>query len=119
MQIDQQRVLTNLKSFKEKYPEKLIPRSILLIYKKCIGEDIFDLYEGEDHLKFKPAVIDFLNLRELITKCENGEVLVTLSMKGSNEESKEFLSPLGLSIFEARKVFETLKQEEFFNVSFN
>lgn len=119
MQIDKQRVLNNFQSFKEKYPEKLIPRSILLIYKKCIGEDIFELYEGENHQKFKPAVIDFLELRENITKCENGEVLVTLSIKGSNEESKQFLSPLGLSIFEAKHVFNNLKQEEFFTVSFN
>ena len=119
MQIDPQRILNNFKNFKEKNPETSIPKSILLIYKKCIGEDIFDLYEGEDHEKFKPAVFDFLKLREQITKCENGEALVTLSMKSSNEESKQFLSPLGISIFEAKEVFKTLKQEEFFAVSFN
>jgi hypothetical protein len=119
MQIDPERVLNNLQSFQNKHPATSIPKSILLIYKKCIGEDIFDLYEGESHEKFKPAVIDFLNLREQITQCENGEALVTLSMKSCNESAKEFLSPIGLSIYEVKKVFNTLKQEEFFAVSFN
>lgn len=119
MQIDPQRLLNNLQKFKEKNPNTSIPKSILLIYKKCIGEDVFDLYEGEDYEKFKPAVFDFLQLREQITKCENGEALVTLSMKSCNEESKKFLSPLGISIFEAKAVFNILKQEEFFAVSFN
>ena len=109
MNIDSNRITKNIEDFKTKNPDSIISRFSMLIHHKCLDLDIFDLYEEQDSEKFKPALIDFLTLREHITKAENEEVLVGLSMKSFNEAAVTFLAPLGLSIFEAKHVFEILK----------
>jgi uncharacterized radical SAM superfamily Fe-S cluster-containing enzyme len=119
MNIDSNRIINNVESFTTNNPEHKMSRFSMLIHHKCLGLNIFDLYDENDSEKFKPALLDFLTLREHIMKAENEEVLVSLSMKSFNEAALHFLAPLGLSIYEAKSVFETLKNEEFLTVSFN
>jgi ferredoxin-fold anticodon binding domain-containing protein len=116
MIIEKERVEQNIEKYLKLNPTKNISKFIMLIHHKCVGLNIFDLYEGE---KMNEAVLDFLTLREHIVKAENNEVLVQLSLKSENIEAKKFLEPLGLSIYEAKNIFDKLFEEDFLIVEFN
>lgn len=115
MVIDESRITKNIEDYKTNNPEKTISNFIMLLHHKCLNIDIFNLYEDRD---IKPAVIDFLTLREHIVKAENNEALINLSFSSENAEAKKFLEPLGISIYEAKSIFNKLKEEEFLIVDF-